>query len=298
MGRQLYCDVDWEIAPSGTAFYSEGYFRNEKGDWWSEVWGRWCSTQYTVEELYEANDYEPKPKESEMEDTEWTRLCEQDSVAKKVDWPVSPEDAEFYAYWAFRKQWRVGLSYFEAYWEATKGRWITTTYVPVDKQQKDHPDFEWKPSTEPVYDESVDDKWDNGELGRDEEFVKVSEQSEALSNLLKEATNIASSGGTFIKVVPLDTPKTSIQFLDEVKHIQSERAAEYEQDAGERSFAKISTVFNTYTGKDLVPSDIALILEILKNVRFYSQDGYHRDSVVDKISYGSLWAELVTEERK
>lgn len=94
-----------------------------------------------------------------------------------------------------------------------------------------------------------------------------------------------------------NTPKSSIQFLDEVKAIQSTRANEYEQDGGERSFAKIATVFNTYTGKDLLPSDIALILEILKNVRFYSQDGYHADSVVDKVSYASLWAELVTEER-
>lgn len=97
---------------------------------------------------------------------------------------------------------------------------------------------------------------------------------------------------------PEDTKhKSSIDFLDEVKAIQSQRAAEYEQDGGERSFAKVATVFNTYTGKDLQPSDIALMLEILKNVRFYSQDGYHSDSVVDKISYGSLWAELVTEER-
>lgn len=94
-----------------------------------------------------------------------------------------------------------------------------------------------------------------------------------------------------------NSPKTSIQFLDEVKAIQSTRASEYEQDGGERSFAKIATVFNTYTGKDLLPSDIGLIFEILKNVRFYSQDGYHADSVIDKVSYASLWAELVTEER-
>lgn len=89
----------------------------------------------------------------------------------------------------------------------------------------------------------------------------------------------------------------STDLLDEVKSIQQQRAAEYEQDGGERSFAKIATVFNTYTGKDLLPSDIALIFEILKNVRFYAQNGLHRDSVIDKISYASLWGELVVEER-
>jgi 5'-3' exonuclease len=92
-------------------------------------------------------------------------------------------------------------------------------------------------------------------------------------------------------------PKSSIDYLDKVKSIQEERAAEYEQDGGERSFSKIASVFNTYTGKDLLPSDIALIFEILKNVRFYNQAGLHLDSVVDKISYASLWAELITEER-
>lgn len=90
---------------------------------------------------------------------------------------------------------------------------------------------------------------------------------------------------------------TSIDLLKAVQDIQSERAKEYEQDGGERSFAKIASVFNTYTGKDLLPSDIALIFEILKNVRFYAQEGLHKDSVIDKISYASLWGELVTQER-
>ncbi len=94
-----------------------------------------------------------------------------------------------------------------------------------------------------------------------------------------------------------ESPKTSVDFLNIVKSIQEQRAAEYEQEGGERSFDKIATVFNTYTGKDLTPSDVALILEILKNVRFYAQSGYHFDSVIDKVSYGSLWAELVTKER-
>lgn len=91
--------------------------------------------------------------------------------------------------------------------------------------------------------------------------------------------------------------KSSIDLLNEVKSIQEQRAAEYEQDGGERSFAKIATIFNTLRGTELLPSDIALILSILKDVRLYSQEGLHRDSIIDKISYSSLWGELVMQER-
>lgn len=93
-------------------------------------------------------------------------------------------------------------------------------------------------------------------------------------------------------------PETSsIDLLNQVKSIQEQRAAEYEQDGGERSFDKIAGIFNTLRGTELLPSDIALILSILKDVRFYSQDGLHMDSVIDKVSYSSLWAELVIKER-
>ena len=63
------------------------------------------------------------------------------------------------------------------------------------------------------------------------------------------------------------------------------------------TFSKIATIYNTLRGADLKPSDVALILSILKDVRLYSQDGLHRDSVIDKISYASLWGELIMEER-
>lgn len=92
------------------------------------------------------------------------------------------------------------------------------------------------------------------------------------------------------------SPK-STDLLNEVKLIQEERGNEYEQRGTERSFAKIATIYNTLRGADLKPSDVALILAILKDVRFYSQDGLHRDSVIDKISYSALWGELILEER-
>ena len=84
---------------------------------------------------------------------------------------------------------------------------------------------------------------------------------------------------------------TSVDFLNACKRIQEERADEYETEGGERSFEKISTAFNAITGKDLTPAEVALIFQILKDVRQWSADRYHDDSVVDCISYSSLKAE-------
>jgi len=105
-------------------------------------------------------------------------------------------------------------------------------------------------------------------------------------------------GSLDIEVISKDDKQTtSVDILDKVKSIQQQRAAEYEQDGGERSFAKIATIYNTLRGTELLPSDIALILTILKDVRAYSQDALHMDSIIDKVSYSSLWGELIIQER-
>ncbi len=91
--------------------------------------------------------------------------------------------------------------------------------------------------------------------------------------------------------------KSSLEFLGEVQDIQSERGGEYDQNkAKERSFEKMAIAFNAYTGKDLTAAHMALILQILKDVRQFSADRYHADSVVDCISYASLKAELLYEQ--
>lgn len=87
----------------------------------------------------------------------------------------------------------------------------------------------------------------------------------------------------------------SIDFLEECVKVQKERGDEYEGDK-ERSFNKIATAFNAITGKDLTPAHIALLFEILKNVRQFSADRYHADSVLDGVSYSSLKAELLWEQ--
>ena len=90
---------------------------------------------------------------------------------------------------------------------------------------------------------------------------------------------------------------TSIDILSAVYDVQNERAKEYEQEGGERSFQRIATIFNAYTDKDLKPSDIALILRILKEVRSEHSDKVHLDSFIDGVSYESIRAELRIAEK-
>ncbi len=89
---------------------------------------------------------------------------------------------------------------------------------------------------------------------------------------------------------------TSVDFLNACKRIQEERAAEYEVDGAERSFDKIAIAFNAITGKELSAAEIALIFQILKDVRQFGKDRLHMDSLVDCISYASLKAELLFEQ--
>lgn len=90
---------------------------------------------------------------------------------------------------------------------------------------------------------------------------------------------------------------SSIDILSAVYDVQNERAKEYEQEGGENSFQRIATIFNAYRDKDLKPSDIALILRILKEVRSEYSDKVHLDSFIDGVSYESIRAKLRIEEK-
>ena len=185
----------------------------------------------------------------------------------KVDWNNAPVDAELFAWSKFRKVDIEDEEYCKC-WDDLNKLWFSSAYTLL--QCREAVDYEIRPMKhDPVSTPEATPDVTTGALN------KTISQVELLHKKYK----------------------TSVDFLNIVKDIQVERGAEYEQEEGERSFEKIATVFNTYTGKYLLPSDIALILEILKNVRFYAQEGYHSDSVIDKVSYGSLWAELVTQER-
>lgn len=95
----------------------------------------------------------------------------------------------------------------------------------------------------------------------------------------------------------------STDLLQAAIAVQSERGAEYKKPTDgdkqvERSFARVAAAFNEITGRDIKASEIALMLTVLKLVRQCSQDRVHADSLVDAVSYSSLWAELVYVENE
>jgi hypothetical protein len=96
-------------------------------------------------------------------------------------------------------------------------------------------------------------------------------------------------------------PVTAVEFLNACVTVQSERGQQYDPNGtGERSFAAAAIAFTALTGKPLVGSDICLIIELVKKVRQYSKpDRIHHDSLLDSVSYDSLWAaELIKELSK
>lgn len=114
---------------------------------------------------------------------------------------------------------------------------------------------------------------------------------------------VESTEKVFGPVEPLESPlktelKTSIDYLHDCIAVQSDRGKEYDQQGtGERSFAAAAQAFNAATGKNLTGSDVCLVLEMVKLVRQYSSPNrLHADSVLDKVSYSSLWAEELTRE--
>lgn len=95
---------------------------------------------------------------------------------------------------------------------------------------------------------------------------------------------------TFIK-------PTAENFLDEAKNILSSRGEEYEKEnKEENSFLATASAFNAITGKDLSPAEVALLLQILKDVRQWAKPRFHKDSAVDCINYAALKAKLLFEQ--
>lgn len=94
-----------------------------------------------------------------------------------------------------------------------------------------------------------------------------------------------------------ESPQSASDYLNACLAVQTERGEQYDSEGGERSFQAVATAFNAITGKELKGSDICLVLQLLKDVRQYSNPNrLHEDSVLDKVSYASLHAEELTKE--
>ena len=85
----------------------------------------------------------------------------------------------------------------------------------------------------------------------------------------------------------------AVDILEQGKGILNQRGEEYEasEGTGERSFNSVATAFNAITGKDLTPAEVCLVLQIVKDVRQWSQDRLHADSILDCTNYAALKGE-------
>ena len=90
--------------------------------------------------------------------------------------------------------------------------------------------------------------------------------------------------------------KKAKDFLEQSIAVQTERGATYDTPEGERSFQKTATAFNAITGKCISAAEVALLLQILKDVRQWASGTYHEDSALDCVSYASLKAEELAYE--
>lgn len=97
-----------------------------------------------------------------------------------------------------------------------------------------------------------------------------------------------------------DNGSIATQYLNRCINVQKERGEQYDNSgSGERSFNAAAKAFNSLTGEKLSGSNICLLLTCLKVVRQNSDKSrVHDDSLLDGISYLSLWAEELTKELK
>lgn len=97
-----------------------------------------------------------------------------------------------------------------------------------------------------------------------------------------------------------DRPKLATQYLNECIQVQKQRGEQYDSTGtGERSFDAAAKAFNAITGQNLKGSDVCLLLTCVKGVRQYSNPNrLHEDSLLDGVSYMSLWAEELNKELK
>jgi hypothetical protein len=90
----------------------------------------------------------------------------------------------------------------------------------------------------------------------------------------------------------------ALDLLKKGADIIGQRGEEYETTTGdgERSFNAISTAFNAITGKSITAAEVALMLQITKDVRQWSQDRLHEDSVIDCVNYAALKGEEIYKQ--
>lgn len=89
---------------------------------------------------------------------------------------------------------------------------------------------------------------------------------------------------------------SATEFLEFAAGHMRARAATYDQPTGERSMGKTVAAFNAITGHSLKESEGWLLMLLLKQVRLFQRDVFHRDSAEDAVAYAALLAEAKGKE--
>jgi hypothetical protein len=89
---------------------------------------------------------------------------------------------------------------------------------------------------------------------------------------------------------------TAPDALDAAAGHMRARAAIYDKPEGERSMAQTVAIFNLYHGTQLTEAQGWHFMQILKDVRLFTRDGYHADSAEDGIAYAALKVEAKSKE--
>ena len=127
-------------------------------------------------------------------------------------------------------------------------------------------------------------------------LIPVNEQIAAIpstNHFLKDALS-----STVKDLLLNGVPRTAPQMLQGAADIMNERSETYDQPTGERSMGRTVDAFNIVsgrkgTGKELSEADGWLLMQLLKDVRQWSRDAYHKDSADDGIAYSALKAEAL-----
>ena len=71
----------------------------------------------------------------------------------------------------------------------------------------------------------------------------------------------------------------------------TERGKQYDSPGGERSMDRTVAVFNLITGRDMTETEGWQFMKCLKQVRNWSGEQRHADSMLDDVAYSALLAE-------
>lgn len=86
------------------------------------------------------------------------------------------------------------------------------------------------------------------------------------------------------------TPKAP-ELLGRAASLLTERGKDYDRPEGERSMSKTVDAFNAITGCEMTVTEGWLFMMCLKQVRTFTGEKPHYDSLHDLIAYAALMAE-------